>query len=278
MLWTQRKRVKLAGARCKCHLAIMTLSPIGALVRRHDPDRFLTALFAPVEKREPMFALFAFNHELARAREVASLPILALIRLQWWREVVEGMRRRHEVAGPLGEALDSGALLAADLQAMIAGREAEADERMADHAAWTGYVLGAFGGVAVAAGRLLGAGDSDLVRLQLLGAAYGCAGQINSVAMLAGQERCQLPDDLLTGHGLTRDHVLRDPASAAPVLASLANAGRAWLEAGGGRYPGSVIAAALPGVLARRDLRRGSRRRGIVDRLAVTVAALTGRI
>ncbi|MGD0108468.1 MAG: squalene/phytoene synthase family protein [Rhodopila sp.] len=63
---------------------------IAALVRRHDPDRFLTALFAPPERRHALLTLYAFNHELARAREVASEPALALIRLQWWREVVEG--------------------------------------------------------------------------------------------------------------------------------------------------------------------------------------------
>ena len=73
------------------------------------------ALFAPADRRETLFLLYAFNHELARAREVASQPTLALIRLQWWREVIEGARRRHEVAAPLGEALDAGRLDAADL-------------------------------------------------------------------------------------------------------------------------------------------------------------------
>ena len=46
---------------------------IAALVRRHDPDRFLTALFAPPERRDALLTLYAFNHELARAREVASV-------------------------------------------------------------------------------------------------------------------------------------------------------------------------------------------------------------
>src|SRR5438105_1963082 len=105
----------------------MSLSPLGALVRRHDPDRFLTALFAPQDRRELLFLLYAFNHELARAREVVSEPMLALIRLQWWREVVQGERRRHEVAGPLGEALDAGRLDPEDLQAMIDGRELETE-------------------------------------------------------------------------------------------------------------------------------------------------------
>ena len=66
---------------------------LAALVRQHDPDRFLTALFAPAAQRDALLALYAFNHELARAREVASEPTLALIRLQWWREVVDGAAR-----------------------------------------------------------------------------------------------------------------------------------------------------------------------------------------
>ena len=74
------------------------LSPCAELVRRHDPDRFLTVLFAPPARREALFVLYAFNHELARARAVVSEPMLALIRLQWWREVVQGTAKRHEVA------------------------------------------------------------------------------------------------------------------------------------------------------------------------------------
>ena len=83
------ERVKPAGVRGRT----TTLNEaIVALVRRHDPDRFLTALFAPPEKRDALLTLYAFNHELARAREAVSEPPLALIRLQWWREVVEGAR------------------------------------------------------------------------------------------------------------------------------------------------------------------------------------------
>lgn len=93
--------------------------PRAALVRRHDPDRFLCALFAPAGAREALFTLYAFNHELARAREAAREPTLALIRLQWWREVVEGTRKRHEVAEPLADAIAQGLLVPGDLLAMI---------------------------------------------------------------------------------------------------------------------------------------------------------------
>ena len=59
-------------------------------VRRHDPDRYLSALFAPAERRPLLFALYAFNHELARVAERVREPMLGEIRLEWWREAVEG--------------------------------------------------------------------------------------------------------------------------------------------------------------------------------------------
>src|SRR5215831_21043396 len=90
------------------------LSTAAELVRRHDPDRFFTALFAPPDRRETLLLLYAVNHELARAREATREPMIALMRLQWWREIAEGARRRHEVAGPLGDALDQSCIAAAD--------------------------------------------------------------------------------------------------------------------------------------------------------------------
>jgi phytoene synthase len=253
-----------------------------AAVRRYDPDRFLTALFAPPERRETLFLLYAFNHELARAREVVSEPTLALIRLQWWREVVEGARRRHEVAGPLGEALDQGLLDAADLLAMIEGREAEAEPGMPTLAAWLAYLRATAGGVAAAAGRVLGADAEARERLRALGTAYGVAGQLRSVAALARQGRCMLPEEVLAAHGLTVHEVIADPHAARllPLLRTLAEEGRRLLRDAGGRVPRAIVAAALPAVLARRDLRRVGEvggPRGIGDRLAVLAAAVAGR-
>ncbi len=217
------------------------LSPTAALVRRADPDRFLTALFAPPERREALLVLYAFNHEIARARTMVREPMMALIRLQWWREVVEGTRRRHEVAGPLGEALDAGAIPAAPLRAMISGREREVEEALdgADWVAWLGETEGALGD---AAGLVLGADAPERGRLRALAVAYGAA------------------------------RVVRRGGATGFVVAE----GRRALAAGGGRFSRHAMAAALPGVLARRDLRRTMwGPRGLGDRLAVTMAALT---
>ncbi len=235
--------------------------PLAAFVRRHDPDRFLTALFAPAEKRGALLALYAFNHELARAREVVSEPPLALIRLQWWREVVEGAPRRHEVAEPLSAAIASGSLEPDDLLPLIDAREMEADPSIPTLDAWRDYLLGTAGGVSVAAARLLGAAEPE--RARPFGAAYGGAGVLRSAAILARQGRCLLPEDVLARHGLSPEHVTAAPESAlaSGVLSALAAEVRALLP---GRVPAALrrraLSAVLPAVLARRDLRRIGRR------------------
>ncbi len=227
------------------------LSRVGELVRRHDPDRFFTALFAPAGKREALFALYAFNHEIARAREIVREPMMALIRLQWWREVVEGARRRHEVADPVRDALDAGALRGPDLLAMIEGRESEPPETLD---AWCDYVQATAGAVAVAAGHALAAADAPALRA--LGAAYGAAGVLRNAALgRAGPLGAAAP-------GLTE-------------------AGRHWLDEG--RHlgvPRAALAAALPAVFAARDLGRPApvEQRGAGDKLAVALAAIRGRV
>src|SRR5580698_6916984 len=128
---------------------------IATLVRRHDPDRFLTALFAPPEHREALLTLYAFDHELARAREVTSESHLALIRLHWWREVVEGARRRHEVATPLAELLDTGRLTPGALLPIIDAHEVETEPFIDSVTAWRSWLLAGAGGIAVAAAQIL---------------------------------------------------------------------------------------------------------------------------
>jgi phytoene synthase len=256
------------------------LSAVGELVRRHDPDRFFTALLAPPDRREALLVLYAFNHELARAREVTSQPTLALIRLQWWREVVQGAARRHAVAEPIAACLRSGALRADDLLGMIEARETETDPAIPDLAAWKAYLAGSAGGVAAAAGRALGADPAELARLRTLGAAYGAAGVLRSVPALARHGRCLLPEDWLATQGLTLDAVIADPS--APRLTALVQEIRQWLRAAARpRLRREVIAAALPATLARRDLTRIGqplRPRGLADRLAVVTAAISGYV
>ena len=246
------------------------LPAVGAIVRRHDPDRYFTSLFAASPGREALWALYAFNHELARAREAVREPFAALIRLQWWREVVEGARRRHEVAGPLGEALDAGLLDAGTLGGMIDAREAEA-EPMETWAAFEAYLLGTAGGLMVAAAAALGDGEPERVRRA--GAAYGAMGVLRSVAAVARQGRCVLPEDALQAAASSVGAVVAQGEAPAMVRERVTDLARTWLmpmPVVGRR----VLPAVLPAVVARLRMQGGMG----AGRVAMLRAVVTGRL
>ena len=101
-------------------------------VRRADRDRFLAALFAPEPQRRGLLALLAFDHELARTRSVTREPMLARIRLQWWRDAVaeaagEGKPRAQPIVESLSETVRRHALPAGRLIDLIDAREEEVD-------------------------------------------------------------------------------------------------------------------------------------------------------
>src|SRR5579871_4315005 len=84
-----------------------TLSYIAGEVRRHDKDRFLATLFAPPEHRADLWALYAFNAEVARIPYGVSEPMLGRIKVQWWRDVIGAIAEgRGAPAGhPVAQAL-----------------------------------------------------------------------------------------------------------------------------------------------------------------------------
>jgi phytoene synthase len=266
-------------------VSVPELSHAGRIARAHDPDRFLTTLFAPADRRETLFLLIAFNHELVRALEMPSVrgesgPIAALIRLQWWREVVEGSPRRHELAEPLAAAISAGALHRETLLSVIEAREAEA-ESIDTLQRWREIQLEGPGGIQVAFARALGEADpAVLEKLRSIGAAYGAGAICRHWRSVLRANRRPFPDDLLYESGSSRDAV--HAADAVPVdLAPLRAAGRNWLaEAGHPRLGRARIAAGLAAILARRDLARPAEAagspRGLGDRLALTAAWLRG--
>jgi phytoene/squalene synthetase len=100
------------------------------LVRAADRDRFLGTLFAPEPARSDLLALLAFDHELARTRSVTREPMLARIRLEWWREAVTeaagaGKPRAQPIVESLSETVRRNRLGPQDLVALIDAREEE---------------------------------------------------------------------------------------------------------------------------------------------------------
>ncbi|SJZ33680.1 Squalene/phytoene synthase [Enhydrobacter aerosaccus] len=101
-------------------------------VRSVDRDRFLAALFAPEPARSDLLALLAFDHELARTRLVTREPMLAEIRLEWWREAANeaagaGKPRAQPVVEALSETARRHGLAAEALIALIDARAEEVE-------------------------------------------------------------------------------------------------------------------------------------------------------
>ena len=115
------------------------------LVREGDKDRFLAALFAPADKRGALFALYAFNLEVARVREAVREAMAGEIRLQWWRDAIEsggGEASAHPVAAALRETIARFDLPVAPLIDLIEARSFDLyDDPMPNSAALEGYAV-----------------------------------------------------------------------------------------------------------------------------------------
>src|SRR5882757_4818919 len=75
------------------------------VTRAADKDRYLATLFAPADRRGALFALYAFAQEIATVRDRAREPMPGEIRLQWWRDVLDGERGGEAGANPVAAAL-----------------------------------------------------------------------------------------------------------------------------------------------------------------------------
>ncbi len=117
-----------------------------------DPDRYFSALFAPAGSRPLLFALYAFNAEVARVAETVREPMLGAIRLEWWRETAEGASkgrlRNHDVARGLAALFAETPIALADLEALIAARAFDSSaDRFADFAALESHLASTSGAV-----------------------------------------------------------------------------------------------------------------------------------
>ena len=73
--------------------------------RAYDAGAYLAALFASPAQRADLWALQAFAGTLARIPALVSEPMLGEIRLQWWREALDGIVAGGAPHHPIAEAL-----------------------------------------------------------------------------------------------------------------------------------------------------------------------------
>jgi phytoene synthase len=249
----------------------MGLSAVASLVRRYDPDRFQTALFAPAERREALFALYAFNSEIARVRERTREPTLGQIRLQWWREAIaaafaEGPVRRHEVMEPLTAAIRAHGLDRAAFETLIDAREGDLDEAPPPSlAALEAYAEASSAPLVQLALEVLGVRDAAAREAgRRVGIGYALAGLLRAMPFRVRAGRPPIPQDIAEQTGLDRRdwQALRATPALRAATAEIAGAAARHLaaaRAARSAVPHRAVPALLPAVVAGRALRRLAR-------------------
>ena len=271
------------------------LSPAAALVRQFDPDLFRTALFAPEPARERLMVLYAFDIELSKSAARAAEPMMARMRLQWWRDQLAAIAAgeapgKHELAEPLQALLSAHALPGDDLERLIAAREIELDGPF-DDARFADWLDGRFSALTRLAAHLLAGEDlAARVAAGAVGHAVGVAFVLRSAVPMAAEANQYLlpgldPEDrsaLSRGRTTEQTRVIAQD-HAGQALALLATA-RSGLRS----VPKPAVPAFLPAWRAERVLRRAQRQGLDLQRdlagmgqggqaLALTWRALRGR-
>jgi 15-cis-phytoene synthase len=241
------------------------------LVREADRDRYLATLFAPAEHRDALFALFAFNVEISRVRDLAREPMPGEIRLQWWREALAGERAgeaaAHPVTAALQETLARYGLTSDRLIVLIDAHVFDLyDEPMATATDLEIYAIKTQSALFAMGAEILGGcgGETELLALDG-GIAYGIMRVLENFARHTARQQLYVPLDVLKRHGIDRNAVFAGQGGA-PLLAALADtrglarkhmaAAQAKLGAAPDMLP-VLLPAALVGPSLQRMDRRG---------------------
>jgi phytoene synthase len=185
------------------------------LVRENDKDRFLASLFAPEETRAHLHALYAFNIELARIRDVVSELSLGEIRLRWWIDALDGIYSGHTAEHPviraLAPAIERGNLPKASLGNMIEARRFDLyNDPMPTLNDLEGY-LGETSAALIQLSALVLNEERAPGCAQasgLAGVAMGIAGHLRLLPFHRARGQCYVPIDVLSQYGLTPANLL----------------------------------------------------------------------
>ena len=210
----------------------MTVDACATLVERGDPDRFAATMAAPPASRLHLWPLYAFNLEIARAPWVSQQPLIAEMRLQFWRDVIDATQpRAHEVAGPLQALIRQTPALSPLLGQMIDARQHDiARQPFASATAFDAYIEATAATLMWAAALTLGAPPHAETAFRALGWAAGLATYLRAVPNLTARNLHPLPN--------TNPDAIRTLAAEGLNHLAIARAKRAHLTA--------AFAAALP--------------------------------
>jgi len=185
-------------------------------VRRYDNDRYLSALLAPEAHRAGVMALYAYGAEIARVRELVSEPLPGEVRLQWWRDLLEGTEHGAVASNPVANALlQTIARYKLPKQGLIAMAEARVfdlyNDQMPSLNDLEGYAGETVSGLIQLACLVLNDSDDPGTATAAghAGVAYGLTGLMRALPWHASRRQMYLPLDVCGRHNLDIESVFR---------------------------------------------------------------------
>jgi len=243
------------------------LSYCAEQVRRFDNDRFMCSLFAPTDEREAMAAVYAFNLEVARIREIAREPLLGHMRLQWWRDALDsiyaGTPPRQDVAAAMADAVGRFGLGRGHFDRILDARSLDLDDLGPQTlAALVDYADGTSASLAELSLEILGVtGEASRQAARDVGIAWALTGILRAVPFHAQARRVYLPAELNREVGLDVARLFESGPTAGLTSVVAAICAKAWEFLGSARdyrseVPKRALPALLPATLAAGYLRR----------------------
>lgn len=227
-----------------------------ATLRDTDRDRYLACLLSPADRRNALAALYAFNAEIARIRDSVREALPGEVRMQWWRDLLEGSphgdSQSHPVASALLDTIERYRLPRPVLSNMIEARIFDLyDDPFEDRNALEGYA-GETASALIQLASLVLSPEEAAASAEAAGhagVAQAMAGMMLLMPLHRRRGQVYIPADMLSAVGLDRETFLEGTDRqrigiaielfAAHALDHIEKARRA-------RISGNIFAAYLP--------------------------------
>ena len=240
------------------------------LVRSHDFVRYASTLFVPAEQRRALLAIYAFNVEISRVRELVSQPLPGEMRLQWWTDMLAGAGHGgvegNPVAAELKLAIQNWRLPVEQLLRLIEEHQFDLyNDPMPTMAALEGYINDTSSALFSLGAGIAGWQSPEIQHLaRHAGLAQGIAQVMAALPQDALRRQLFVPLQLLESHGSGMEEVFSGKETAKPraALDQLIGEARGHLDTAVallGSVPPQVRPVFLPLARVARDLERMSR-------------------
>lgn len=183
----------------------MSLAACAEIVERADPLRYRCMMAAPAATQDKLLPLFAFNIEISRAPWVTQEPMIAEMRLQWWRDAIEeigagGPVRSHEVTDVLSAILLDSDVNPTLLDQMISVRRWDIyRDAFEDREHFDDYIDKTSGNLMWVSTQLLGGGPKMEEDVRNFAYGAGVAAMLQAAPELQSRGRIPLVDGTHSG-------------------------------------------------------------------------------